>query len=161
MTDEKGLVFNDNQKRTTLRAKIDNRINSWLNIGLSGTFSRRDLSGESASLGNAYVSSPYGTWYYPDGEPTQFVVAEEQVSINPIRASILTTNEEIYDNLFSNFYGQVNLPFIKGLEYRVILQTSVGATTIISSDRINTLPTILRVQARLIKNHLIGFLKIF
>jgi TonB-linked SusC/RagA family outer membrane protein len=119
MTDEKGLVFNDNQKRTTLRAKIDNRINSWLNIGLSGTFSRRDLSGESASLGNAYVSSPYGTWYYPDGEPTQFVVAEEQVSINPIRASILTTNEEIYDNLFSNFYGQVNLPFIKGLEYRV------------------------------------------
>ena len=119
LTDEHGLVYNDNQKRTAFRVNIDNRITSWLNIGINGTFTHRDLSGESASLDNAYVSSPYGTWYHPDGEPTQYVVAEEQVSINPIRSPKLTSNSETYDNLFSNFFARVSIPFIDGLEYRI------------------------------------------
>jgi hypothetical protein len=119
LSDEKGLIYKDNQKRTTLRANLDNHINKWLTVGLSTTFAHRNLSGENASLGNAYVSSPYGTWYYPDGEPTQYVVASEQVSINPIRSSILTSNEEMSDNLFSNFYATVDIPFLKGLAYRI------------------------------------------
>lgn len=117
--DEHGLVFNDNQKRTSFRMNIENKITNWLTIGVNSTFAHRNLSGESATLGNAYVSSPFGNWYYPDGDPTQYVVAEEQVSINPIRNPILNNNDETYDNLFSNFYTRVELPFIKGLEYRV------------------------------------------
>ncbi len=119
IADEKGLIFNDNHKRTSFRVNIDNRVTNWLSIGTNSTFSRRDMSGLSANLSNAYVSSPYGTWFHPDGEPTQYVVAEEQVSANPIRSSILTTNEEISDNLFANFYARINVPFINGLEYRV------------------------------------------
>ena len=119
LVDEQGLVYNDNQKRTSLRANIENQVASWFSVGMNATFIHRDLSGESADLSNAYTNSPYGTWFYPDGEPTQYVVLEDQAYGNSIRSSILTTNEEISDNLFSNFYARVEAPFLKGLAYRV------------------------------------------
>jgi len=119
LVDEKGLVLNDNQKRTSVRANIDNQITDWLGVGINSVFIHRDLSGVSADLSNAYSASPYGNWYYPDGEPTQYVVSEDQTSVNSVRVSILTTNEEIYDNLFSNIYAKISVPFIKGLGYRL------------------------------------------
>ena len=118
-SEDKGLILNDNQKRTTFRANINNQITDWLEAGLDATYSHRDLSGISASVRAAYRNSPYGTWYYPDGHPTQFPVPSEQAGGNPVRTSILTTNEEIQDNLFSNFYAVLNIPFIEGLSYRV------------------------------------------
>ncbi|HTF31199.1 MAG TPA: SusC/RagA family TonB-linked outer membrane protein, partial [Flavitalea sp.] len=90
-----------------------------LNIGMNATFVRRDLSGVSANLGDAYTNSPYGVWFYPDGEPTQYIVPEDQAYGNSIRPSLLTTNEEINSNLFSNFYAKIDFPFIKGLSYRI------------------------------------------
>ncbi|WP_461139824.1 SusC/RagA family TonB-linked outer membrane protein [Spirosoma pomorum] len=118
-TDEKGVIYNDNQKRITVRANIENQVTNWLSVGMNATFVRRDLSGREADVASIYYSSPYGTWKYPDGEPTQYSVPEEQISGNPIRAALLTKNEEVYNNLFSNFYGLVTVPFVKGLSYRV------------------------------------------
>jgi TonB-linked SusC/RagA family outer membrane protein len=119
LVDEKGLIFDDNQKRISVRANIDNQITDWMSIGINSTFIHRDLSGVSADLGNAYTNSPYGNWYYSDGAPTQFIVPEDQAYGNSVRTSILTTNEEIYDNLFSNIYAKITVPFIKGLNYRI------------------------------------------
>jgi TonB-linked SusC/RagA family outer membrane protein len=118
-TDEQGLILNDNQKRVTLRANVENQVAKWLTVGLNSTFIRRDLSGREADVASIYYSSPFGTWTYPDGEPTLYSVPEEQISGNPLRSALLTQNEEIYNNLFSNFYAVVNAPFIKGLSYRV------------------------------------------
>ncbi len=115
---DKGLIFNDNQDRISLRANIENKINNWLTIGLNSTFIKRDLSGREADVANAYATSPYGTLYYNDGEPTRFPVPEEQVVANPMRLALLTQNEEIYNNLFTNLYTLVNIPQVKGLTYR-------------------------------------------
>lgn len=119
LTDEKGLIFNDNQKRLSVRANIDNQVTKWLNIGMNATYIHRDLSGKEADLTGLYYSSPYGTWYHPDGQPTQFTVIEDQISVNPVYSAMLTKNEEIYNNLFSNFYALVNAPFLPGLSYRL------------------------------------------
>lgn len=119
LTDEQGLIFNDNQKRVTLRANIDNQISDWLNLGMNATFSHRDLSGVSANLQDAYRSSPFGTFFHPDGQPTRYPVPEETAGGNPMRDAMLTTNEEIRDNLFSNFYALLEVPFIDGLSYRM------------------------------------------
>ncbi|ANE53445.1 TonB-dependent receptor [Flavisolibacter tropicus] len=119
LVDEKGLIYNDNQKRTSLRANLDTKITDWLNIGTNATFVQRDLSGVSADLSFAYTNSPLGNWFYPDGEPTQYIVAEDQAYGNPLRAPLLTTNEEINNSLFSNFYAKVDVPFVKGLSYRM------------------------------------------
>ena len=116
---ESGLIYDDNQKRITLRSNIENQVADWLKIGMAATFVSRDLSGVSADLNSLYYSSPYGSWFYPDGQPTQFSVTTETVSGNPLRNSILTTNSETSRNLFSNFYAVINIPKIEGLAYRV------------------------------------------
>lgn len=119
LSDEKGLIFNDNQKRYSFRANINTDIKSWLSIGVNSMFTRRDLSGVNADVSDAYRISPLGTMYYPDGEPTEFPVADEQAGNNPMLGALLTTNEEIRDNLFSNFFASINVPFIEGLSYRL------------------------------------------
>ena len=119
-SDERGLLFNDNAKKSSIRVNIDNKVTNWLTVGINSMFNHRDLSGVTADLGNAYGSSPLGNYYYPDGEPTQWVVPEDTGSNGQsLYAALLTTNQEIYDNLFSNIYAKISFPFIKGLNYRV------------------------------------------
>ncbi len=118
-SDEKGLIFNDNLKRNTVRANINGKVNEWLSLGTDATFSYRDMSGISASVQNAYRSSPFATFFHPDGEPTEYSVVEEQAGGNPVRNAILTKNEEKYETLFSNFYVNVDVPFIEGLSYKL------------------------------------------
>ena len=118
LTDDHGLIYNDNQKRTTIRTNISSKISGWLTVGADATFAHRDLSGVNASIRDAYRVSPYGTFYYDNGDPTQYPVADEQAAGNPMRDALLTTNNETYDNLFSNFFADIDLP-IKGLSYRI------------------------------------------
>src|SRR5699024_6151894 len=117
---EIGLIHNDSQKRNAFRANIDFDITDWLKAGTNTVDSRRDLSGVSADISDAYRNSPLGTWYYPDGSPTQYPVPSEQASNNPMRQSILSDNKEVYDNLFSNLYAKMEVGLFNGLlEYRV------------------------------------------
>ena len=107
---EDGLIFNDKQERQTFRANIDTELTEWLNVGVSSIFSNRDTSGQIASIQNAYRSSPFGTFYYPDGEPTRNPVPDEAAVANPMRSALLTTNERKSANLFGNFYAKINVP---------------------------------------------------
>src|SRR5690606_39801693 len=54
VTDEKGLIFNDNQKRVTLRSNLESKVANWMTIGMNATFSHRDMSGAEANLRDAY-----------------------------------------------------------------------------------------------------------
>ncbi|MDR7130905.1 TonB-linked SusC/RagA family outer membrane protein [Algoriphagus sp. 4150] len=119
VSDDKGLIHNDNQKRNTFRVNITSTIKPWLQIGTNTMFSHRDLSGVSASVRDAYRMSPLGTMYYDDGSPTQFPVPDEQAAGNPMRTTLLSDNEEISENLFSNFFAKIDAPFLEGLSYRV------------------------------------------
>jgi TonB-linked SusC/RagA family outer membrane protein len=119
LSDDEGLVYNDNQRRYTFRANITNTIKPWLQIGTNAMFSHRDLSGVSASLRDAYRMSPLGTMYYEDGSPTQFPVPDEQAAGNPMRTSLLSDNKEVMENLFSNFFVKLDAPFLQGLSFRV------------------------------------------
>lgn len=116
---ENGLVSNDNSKRVSLRANIENKIRKWLTIGLTSQYSKRDLSGLEANPATAYTTSPFSTLFYSDGAPAKYTMPEDQLTTNPLYYSLLTKNEEIYNNLFANLYGIVDIPFIKGLTYRV------------------------------------------
>jgi TonB-linked SusC/RagA family outer membrane protein len=116
---DKGLVYNDNQERITAKVNMNAKITDWLNLGISANFSQRDVSGESANLLNVYTASPYGTYYYDDGNPTQHLVSEDVVSSNPLYWSILTDNDIAYRQLFSNLYAIIDIPFVKGLNYRI------------------------------------------
>lgn len=117
LSDEQGLILNDQMKRLSFRANIENQITDWLKIGLNSTYMRRDYSGRKPE--SAYSVSPYGTAYHEDGAPTYYLVPEDQISGNPIRNALLSENDAIFNNIFANFYALVNLPFIEGLTYRL------------------------------------------
>ncbi len=119
VTDERGLIYNDNEKRLSVRSNIENKVTDWLTVGLNASFLRRDLSGREADVSAAYYNGPFGTWYNEAGHPTRWTVSEDQVSSNPMYNSYFVTNEEIYYNIFTNFYTVVDIPFIKGLSYRL------------------------------------------
>lgn len=118
-TKEKGLIYNDNQTKITVRSNIENQAAAWLKLGMTNTFVDRDMSGIGANLNSLYYSSPFGNWYHEDGFPTQFSVPTESISGNPVRGSIMTTNKEVSRNLFSNFYGIIEIPQLEGLSYRI------------------------------------------
>ncbi len=118
-SEERGLIYGDNLKRNTVRSNIDIKLNRYVTLGTNTTFSNRDLSGVSADLYQAYRSSPFGDYYYADGSPTEFPIPTEQAAPNPMRNALLTDNESISNNLFSNFYAELNVPYVDGLSYRI------------------------------------------
>ncbi|HTL08774.1 MAG TPA: SusC/RagA family TonB-linked outer membrane protein, partial [Chitinophagaceae bacterium] len=119
VTSDKGLIYNDNQTRYSVRANLENKIATWLTLGLNANFIQRNLSGKEADILGAFQTSPYGKLYYDDGEPTRYPVPEEQLVGNPMRMALLTKNEEIWNNLFTNIYAVINLPQVNGLSYRL------------------------------------------
>ncbi len=119
-SNDKGLVLNDNQERDVLRANLNFDATDWLNLGTETAYSRRNLSGISANVRDAYRDSPFGTWYYKDGEPTLNPVASERAAGNPVRNTLLTSNDEINTNLFSNLFAKLKVPLFNGrLSYRL------------------------------------------
>lgn len=120
IADERGLVFKDNSKRISTRLNLENKTTKWLTVGVSAQYVNRDLSGREASLYDAYWTSPFATIYNADGKsPKRFAVDEDQLARGPFYDAFLTENQEVYHNLFSNFYAVVNVPSIKGLSYRM------------------------------------------
>jgi TonB-linked SusC/RagA family outer membrane protein len=122
---EAGLLVNDNFKRQTFRMNLETEVNSFIKVGMTSTYGKRDMSGVAAAVGSLYTASPYGTWRQPNGDPTRYIVEEDQVSSNPLYNSLMTTNEEIYNNLLSNFYTVIEVPKVEGLSFRVNFSPNV------------------------------------
>jgi len=117
---EEGLLIDDDQEKINLRGNFDIGVTDWLNVGTRTIYTNRDRSGVPPSLQNVFRNSPYGTFFHPDGEPRQHPVSSERASTNVMYGSLLTTNDEVYNNLFSNLYAILNKVVWGGnLSYRV------------------------------------------
>lgn len=125
LSGENGLIYDDNIRRISLRANLENKITDWLTIGTNTMFSENDQSGVPANLSLASRQSPFGTWDRDDGTPTQFLIPEfPGVSQNPLRNSFLSDSEDVRSNLFANFYTLIDVPRIEGLTFRVNYSTN-------------------------------------
>jgi TonB-linked SusC/RagA family outer membrane protein len=111
---EEGLLINDNQERINLRGNFDVNVTDWLKLGTRTIFTKRDNSGLPPSLQNIYRNSPYGTYFHPDGEPRWHPVETEQASQNSMYEPLLTTNDVVFNNLFSNLYAILEKPLWNG-----------------------------------------------
>jgi len=118
-SEDKGLIKGDQEKRITFRINLDTKINDWMTIGTTSFFSSRDQSGITPSLYDAYRNSPFGNFYYSDGSVKFNPVDNEAASYNCMYDYELTDNEEKTQNLFSNLYAEIKIPFIKGLSFRM------------------------------------------
>ncbi|MVM38925.1 SusC/RagA family TonB-linked outer membrane protein [Spirosoma sp. HMF3257] len=117
---DRGLIYNDKATRTSARINLDNQITSWLKIGVNAQFAERDLSGNEGSVINAYGTSPFSNVWLDAAHTDPAPVANEDGLIGGILFdAIIKKNREIQRNLFANFYGIVDIPFVEGLTYRV------------------------------------------
>ncbi|MEL7586198.1 MAG: TonB-dependent receptor [Prolixibacteraceae bacterium] len=116
----KGVVVGDDFERISVLGKINTEITSWLKVGVDGSFSRRDYSGFAANVQGAQKVSPYGVMYRDEaGNLEKYPYTQSQV--NPLWGvdDGTTDNEDIRHNYRLNSYLNVDVPWIKGLGYRL------------------------------------------
>ena len=118
--DNKGIVVGDEFNRISVFGKLNTKITSWLEIGIDGSFSKRDYSGNPANIGAAELMSPYGVMYRDDaGNLERFPYTQSLV--NPLWGvkNGVVDNKDITNSLRMTNYAVISVPWIKGLNYRV------------------------------------------
>ncbi|GAB4042270.1 SusC/RagA family TonB-linked outer membrane protein [Spirosoma litoris] len=120
INNDKGLIYNDISKRTSIRVNLDNQITNWLKIGVNAQFAERDLSGNEGNVTYAYGTTPYSTVWLDAAHTDPAPLSNEDGLIGGMLFdAIIKKNRELQRNLFANFYAIVDIPFLSGLTYRV------------------------------------------
>ncbi|MDR2470032.1 MAG: TonB-dependent receptor [Tannerella sp.] len=114
LTDQQNLMLNDDYLRYNLRLNLDMRITPWLKVGTQTFFTLSDWSGISTagSMGLAPITTP------TDPETGELILYPYYGSLNPLYV-IQQDNVDKRYNFFGNFYADVDIPFVKGLNYRL------------------------------------------
>ena len=114
-TDQQNVVINDVYKRYNFRLNLDTKITNWMKVGIQSFFTIGDTSGDRPSIGNIIQMPPQVPYQDENGE----------LILQPYRGNtnlFLQYDHEDLDkrfNLFGNIYADIDIPFIKGLNYRL------------------------------------------
>lgn len=113
--DQKNMIINDTYKRYNIRINLDTKITNWLKVGLQSFFTVSDYSGVAPSLGNVVNLPPVVAVTDENGD---YIKQPYKTILNPL-LQIQQDDVNKRNNLFGNFYADVDIPFIKGLNYRM------------------------------------------
>ena len=116
LVDQKGYIINDIFKRKTLRVNLETKPFSFWKIGLVGSGAFVNQDGAEPTLGIITISSPLLVPFDAAGNlipsPTNTVVQ------NPF-LTYYVTDKDRNQYYFANVYSDLDVPFIKGLNYRM------------------------------------------
>ena len=118
-TDQQNITLNDQLKRYNVRVNLDARVTNWLKVGLFSFFSMSDTSGAVPSRTMLVKASPLISPYLiEEGTPEVPRTFIYNTNVNPF---LLVDNDDMKQrsNLSATFYVDVDIPFIKGLNYRM------------------------------------------
>lgn len=124
--DNKGIVKGDKFNRISILGKVKTEITKWLEVGVDGSYSKRDYSGFAANIGEAQTMSPYGVMYRDDqGNLEKYPYT--QSAINPLWGVDDNTREnmDVLNSYRLNANALVSVPWVRGLTYRVNLLNNV------------------------------------
>ena len=113
--DQENMIKNDSYERYNVRLNLDTKITEWLKIGVQSFFTSSDYSGISPSLSDIMTMPSLASPYDENGD---LVNQPYLTRNNPLQAVLQDDKEKRY-NLFANFFADVDIPFIKGLNYRL------------------------------------------
>ncbi len=122
LLDVHSVAKNDDYKRISTRVNIDADIKPWLTLGTRTSLSYEDRSGEAPSFSSAFWMNPLTKAYNDDGTLTIYPWEDDPYFGNPLQSTL-------YDNTNTGFqvttssYLKVDVPYIKGLQYRINLGT--------------------------------------
>ena len=115
-TKQKGYIINDEFERIGMRINLSSKILSWFEIGTQTFCSFSDYSGSSPNLSNIRIMSPVTVPYNENGEIIINPMGDYYT--NPFIPAIANDSDK-RNNLFSNLFVNLDLPFVKGLNYRL------------------------------------------
>jgi TonB-linked SusC/RagA family outer membrane protein len=115
--DNEGISVGDQFQRYTLRLNLEQQLSSWLDVGINTQLSHTDRSGETASFGTAFYSSPLINPYEPDGSVALTPWPEDPERSNPLQ-NINILNDDISRRVIVGGFAEGRLPFVDGLSYR-------------------------------------------
>lgn len=115
VTDQKGVVLNDNFKQLSARVNHNSYLTDWLNLGILASYSIRDNSGSEPNRGNVSRLSPYASIYDENGIPLQYPQTTTSIA-NPLW-SIATDHTNVSHNLNGALKAQIEIPYVEGLTF--------------------------------------------
>lgn len=114
-TKQNGYVVNDNFDRKNARINVETQVFNWLKIGTQTFGSFMDYSGASPDLRVVYMYSPLNVPYTDNGD---LIYSPNASLTNPFLA--LESQDTEQSNMLSALaYASIDLPFLKGFNYRV------------------------------------------
>jgi TonB-linked SusC/RagA family outer membrane protein len=114
--DQKGFIINDIFKRKSIRANIETKPLNWWKVGVlaSGSFVNQD--GAEPAIGSLQHWSPLQVPYDSAGKLIPFPT--NTLEPNPFMTYHVDDYER-HNFYFANVYTDIDLPFLKGLNYRM------------------------------------------
>ncbi len=123
--DVQGVSVNDQFKRYSLRPSVTINIKPWLTIGSSSQLSFQNRNGLPVEFddtrntgGGANFFNPLTTPYNPDGSIAIYAYPDASQARNPLSFTLVKNLDYSY-RLFSSNNIKVDIPFIKGLYYKL------------------------------------------
>ncbi len=113
--DQENLIINDKFKRYNVRINLDMKVTDWMKIGTQSMFSVGSTSGTAPTMSNIMETPPLAAAYGEDGELIKYPY---KTYVNPL-LQIKDQDANKRYNLNANFYADINIPYIKGLNYRI------------------------------------------
>ena len=116
MVDQKGYIINDKFKRKTIRVNLETKPFSFWKVGLASSAAFVNQDGAEPTLGIITITSPLLVPFDANGNlipsPTNTVVG------NPF-LTYYVDDRDRNQYYFANVYSDLDVPFIKGLNYRM------------------------------------------
>ena len=123
--DVNGVAINDRFKRYSLRPNLDIKVTPWLTIASSTQFSLQNRDGLPVEFqdtrntgGGANFFNPLTTPYNADGSIAIYAYADYPPARNPL-SSLLVKNSDNSYRIFTTNSVRIDLPFVKGLSYKL------------------------------------------
>ena len=118
LTDIIGVARGDNFTRITTRINIETKLLDWLAVGTRTQLNYDDASGNDVSWYSAMIANPLGKPYDDNGNYLIYPIPENITIVNPLTNLAYDDLDKSYQILTNN-YLNVDVPFIKGLTYRL------------------------------------------
>lgn len=124
LTDIQGLAVGDDYQRVSMRFNLDSKITSWLTIGTRTQLTYDNRSGLNViwdggtSYNGVFWMNPLTTPYDEDGNQTINPWPEETQIGNPLQRLLADNTDRSYQAVTNN-HVIVDVPFVKGLQYRL------------------------------------------
>jgi TonB-linked SusC/RagA family outer membrane protein len=116
ITEQLGYIMNDGYTRWTGKINLENKILDWFKVGIQSNIASGNYDGMTPNMGDVMRMSPVTVPYDAEGNLIRQPMGQNV--LNPFQPTEIDDyNRKM--NLFGNLYADINVPFIKGLSYRM------------------------------------------